>query len=409
MRQGTRRLNKLERMIRRFCDDSKGTLVVVTAIASLPIMVGAGLAIDVYRAVNTASALQNSVDAAALAAASDYGATDAKKKKTAADYFHANGLGLGTGGKLETVVNGDKVTVTAETSVEASFMQVVGVRQIAVSKSATAIGVPRPVCILSLSRNANAAIHFQGHPTLTADDCVMHANSRSRSAILGKGNPFIRPLLSSAVGGIEGRGFKSGTRSGAGDVADPLRDMPSEGDGFCIPQPTLKSGHHDLSPGIYCDLKIGPHADVAFARGLYIIKGALDVQPNASLHGNGVTLDLAGPDSYFWLSANSTYDLHPPQSGPYRGTIVRQREAGSKFGSKIYGGGDITLDGTIYAPRAQILFQGGINLTLKTSATALVADTFLFRGDAVVTVDIVGKPDDYGPYASVVAGARLVK
>ncbi len=413
MKHGFLKFKKLERTISSFGKNRRGTMAVLVAIASLPIMASVGIAIDIYRSVNTASALQSSVDAAALAAASSYGAPDAQKKKTATDFFNTNGYGLGASANVETEVNGEKVTVTARSIVKSTFTQIIGVEEIPVAKSATAVGMPRPVCILSLSPNADAAIRFQGNPSLQAPDCVMHANSRSSSAILGKGSPTIHPLLSSAVGGIEGTGFVTATRPNAQPVADPFRGLPQMNSSFCIPQPTLKVGHHNLSPGVYCDLKIGPHADVDFAPGLYVIKGAMDIQPNAELHGKGVTFDLAGIDSYFWLSANSNYDISAPDSGPYQGLLIRLRGASEAFQSRIYGGGDVAINGTIYAPLAQVHFQGGasasLNATFNTTGTALIADKLLFRGNVLVTVNIVREPRPNDRYVTVIAGARLIE
>jgi Flp pilus assembly protein TadG len=106
MEHGFFKSKKLERTISSFGKNRRGTMAVLVAIASLPIMASVGIAIDIYRSVNTASALQSSVDAAALAAASSYGSPDVEKKKTATDYFNANGYGLGSSATVQTEVNG---------------------------------------------------------------------------------------------------------------------------------------------------------------------------------------------------------------------------------------------------------------------------------------------------------------
>lgn len=57
-------------LLRRFAGDARGNVAVVATIAALPLMVGAGIAIDYARVARSQSALQVAVDAATLAAAS---------------------------------------------------------------------------------------------------------------------------------------------------------------------------------------------------------------------------------------------------------------------------------------------------------------------------------------------------
>ncbi len=62
----------------RFAKDCAGNLAIITALAAIPIVAAAGLAIDYLRATNVATVIQAGADAAALAVAS---ADDAEKAK----------------------------------------------------------------------------------------------------------------------------------------------------------------------------------------------------------------------------------------------------------------------------------------------------------------------------------------
>ncbi|QIG49205.1 hypothetical protein G5V57_16665 [Nordella sp. HKS 07] len=71
--------------LRRFAGDARGNVALFTALAALPLLVAAGVAIDVARASRSQTALQVAVDAAALAVASSgksdlAGLSEAQKK-----------------------------------------------------------------------------------------------------------------------------------------------------------------------------------------------------------------------------------------------------------------------------------------------------------------------------------------
>lgn len=62
--------SKAALLLRRFAGDARGNVAVVATLAALPLMVGAGLAVDYARVARSHSTLQVAVDAAALAVAS---------------------------------------------------------------------------------------------------------------------------------------------------------------------------------------------------------------------------------------------------------------------------------------------------------------------------------------------------
>lgn len=62
--------SKAALLLRRFAGDARGNVAIIATIAALPLMIGAGIAIDYARIARSNSALQVAVDAAALAVAS---------------------------------------------------------------------------------------------------------------------------------------------------------------------------------------------------------------------------------------------------------------------------------------------------------------------------------------------------
>jgi Flp pilus assembly protein TadG len=82
-------------MLSRFkswCRDQAGNTALITALAAVPLVGSAGVAVDMIRAHNAQINLQAATDAAALAAGSDPMASDVMINKVMADYLAANGL-----------------------------------------------------------------------------------------------------------------------------------------------------------------------------------------------------------------------------------------------------------------------------------------------------------------------------
>jgi len=129
----------LSRLWARFAADRRGTVVVLIAVALVPLIGFAGVATDTARGNMVKSRLSSALDAAALAGGRSFHLTDRDEQITM--YFDAN-FPPGTMGATVTgptiVVNeaAETITLTATATIETSFMKVVGHDTMTVSAQA---------------------------------------------------------------------------------------------------------------------------------------------------------------------------------------------------------------------------------------------------------------------------------
>ena len=113
---------------KRFLKDPSGNMGIVVAMASLPLMMAGGAAVDYGNWVAMEARLQAAVDAAALAAGREVNLTDAEMTRVAADYFYSN-FGDPKNADLPEVVltiKDNKVRVDARVTVDNYLMKAVG-------------------------------------------------------------------------------------------------------------------------------------------------------------------------------------------------------------------------------------------------------------------------------------------
>ena len=124
------------KLCRRLAADDRGNAVILFALALMPLLAGAGLAVDSLLAYSVQDKLQQSLDAAGLAAGA---ATDAATIQADADaYFRTNfnnGATLSSlrDYKLTTSADGNTLTVTATAVMPTRFMRLFGRPEVTVS------------------------------------------------------------------------------------------------------------------------------------------------------------------------------------------------------------------------------------------------------------------------------------
>lgn len=82
-------VSKLSKLA-RFGKNESGALAPIMAVAAIPLIMAAGVAVDYGNAVSVQARLQAAVDAAALAAGREATLSDAEVERIAKDYFHSN-------------------------------------------------------------------------------------------------------------------------------------------------------------------------------------------------------------------------------------------------------------------------------------------------------------------------------
>lgn len=135
-------------ILRRFAGDRRGNVAMFTAIAALPLLVAAGVAIDTARASRSHNALQVAVDSAALAAASSdkvnmAGLTAAEKtarKKEIEDlarkFVKSNYADEGAEASISVVVTDTTLTVEGRKLYPTTLMGLVGYKTVDINTRA---------------------------------------------------------------------------------------------------------------------------------------------------------------------------------------------------------------------------------------------------------------------------------
>lgn len=123
-----------------FLKNSAGNTAIVFAMAAVPIMLGAGAAVDMVRADNTRTVLQAAADAAAIAGATSGKTSDADLNLVVKDYLKANGAedALTSVKKIKQTLDKSKRTfsVTIDGTLKTSFMFLAGVSELDIGAKA---------------------------------------------------------------------------------------------------------------------------------------------------------------------------------------------------------------------------------------------------------------------------------
>lgn len=178
-------------MVGRFLRDTRGNFFMIFAMAIVPIIGVAGIALDYSRAFREKQALQHAVDAAAMTAAIEYGLSPDYRRESAQKQFTANYVRQ-LDHQLEVNFQGD----TAETSVAVakaevptSLLNIIGIEKIAVNAAAEVVTIEDPIQIalaldLTKSMNENNRIGvMKSALTDFATRMIPHANSNATVGI----------------------------------------------------------------------------------------------------------------------------------------------------------------------------------------------------------------------------------
>jgi hypothetical protein len=433
---------------------SRGTSLVLTALAMFALLATAALAIDWGLVYLTRHQLQNFVDAAALAGAQELPSAPQAKQAAAENYARNFGENrrippptpqqvscppsdpdlqptttcYQIGDDLVHITtpyqrtgdpspNPNLINVKACRVVSLFFARVLGVRQIRVCAKATAIGSRPAVAhgLIVLDPSEMQALWVQG--TLMAPETRLdvrggsvYVNSSHNWAVYVRGRGgYLTADKIYIVGGYYlgpvGAYITPTPLTGQPPTSDPLASLPPPSTSG-LPTfpgqdivgdplgrwPTFAT----LQPGIYTgQIRVGVGAVVTLQPGIYILRGGLYVWGFAEVRGNGVLLyNENGPISV----VNSKLILSAPTSGTYKGIAIFQPSSnGSSLYFAAWGSGQLydTLqsNGTIYAPRALVYFY---DKAVGRIRGMLVAWLVKVERHSQVTIDTEGPPSAGG-------------
>lgn len=120
--------------VRRFGRDERGVIGVIFALAIVPLILAAGIAVDGSRAYLVKQRLQYALDAAGLAVGSSTG-DQAALEGVMNQFFNANfsGDSIAISATPALAISGSEITVTGTATVNTTFMRIVGINEMTVN------------------------------------------------------------------------------------------------------------------------------------------------------------------------------------------------------------------------------------------------------------------------------------
>jgi len=403
--------------LRRLPGDRGGAVAIFFAASVMMLLGMAAIAVDLSYLYSLRGKLQNTADAAVLASADELPDTDTVKS-IALTYGPKNmatpehGTVIANDGGAETgswdfrarsftpdgaPLNAVRVTAGRSTAngnaVNLFFAQALGftssdVVTQAVSAQLT-ISVP---CLLALDTSASAAAKVN-NGTVIVEGCGFHSNSKADDSIDIALNGTLEADSICASGGVAGNGTSDpGPQTGCPQIDDPLADLDPPTFGGCDysgNDAKFNSGVHNLTPGVYCGgISLSGSAEVHFAPGTYIIDGGtMKVAGNtASMEGDEVSFYFTD-DSSLNLAGQGTIDLSAPtddDDGLQGILFFGDPDADPGVKHSISGNDNISFDGTMYFPTAELAFTGNGTGTSSAGYTLAIARLLKFGGNGAI-------------------------
>ncbi len=394
--------------LRQFGRDQKGTIASVFALATIPLLLASGAAVDYSRATQSKTKLQSRVDNAAIKAL--LGPAHLRSATVQA----VIGEHAGTAPTLSIGGNENEVVVVATASVKTSVLNAVRIESVDVKARSRAVKVFEglPPCILALNESVSGAITFAGTSDFQAKDCVVHSNSRHGTGLTTEGSALPVAAGFCSAGGVStSRTIVPKPREYCEQMKDPFAGLAKPYSGGCDYNNVSvdPKQNRTLKPGIYCG-GLALKGTVKLEPGIYVVKnGLLTITSQSNVSGYGVTFFLTGSNAGFTFDAGGLLDLRAPSSGPYGGILVHQDpDANPYYDNKLVGSSDSVVIGGIYTPTQRVTLQGGSGFGQKSSFMPVIADTIRVAGSTVTTSNLEGI-DLVEPLPLSFSGVRLVE
>lgn len=372
-----------------FGRDQSGATSVVLAIILVPLLCVAGLAVDFSRGLHTKSKIQDSLDAAVLAAAASRLHSADQDPVVAAENMFA-------GQKLESTVtatftNDNGIIRGSATFTQRNMLaQLLGfaTTPINVASAATDNPAHAPACIMAMHPTRKHTLELDGAVSVIAPKCHIYGNSDNFDDVADPhtAQNFLTGASVQAVG--YGHHFIENITPPLEHapelIPDPLDDLPIPF-GNCDHQDVVvPGGVQTLQPGVYCGgLKISSGAIVTLSPGVYTIRSGLFDVANSTVLGKGVTIGLSDTGAKInWQQA--TIHLEAPKSGAYAGMVI----VGARIPAQhTITNSELDIYGVVYMPNGELTWENAGDYTPKAQWTVWITDGFSWLGSGVIHVN----------------------
>lgn len=179
-----------------FVRDRSGNFATLVAVAALPLLGSAALAIDYSRAANARYDLQELADASAIAVVKEAsgklsvatGDSEKSLKNYGIEYFESQNSLEDVRVSIDIDTTAETVTANASYPMKTSITRTLGMYDwpITVSAVAQSVGPSASYCMIALNENRNPAINFDGTSDFSAPNCYVHSNGTGSRSMLQK-------------------------------------------------------------------------------------------------------------------------------------------------------------------------------------------------------------------------------
>jgi Flp pilus assembly protein TadG len=364
-------------LVHGFCRARDGNLAVIFALAAIPVIGAVGAAVDLSKANDVKTQLQNALDAAVLAGVTQ---TSAKQVSTATAVFTGDFTGkYGNTGSASFTQNANgSLSGTATSNVQMSFMSMLGKSSMVVNAAATATPgaqATTPVCILLTNMLATQALLVNSGGKLNAPTCEIHVLSTQSPAAIFNDTPNVKRICIKGSTIIKNGGANPNAVTSCAAISDPFAGtLPNISVGTCT-DPGNFSGNVTLNPGTYCGTNFNGSGALTLNPGLYVIKGTWNINSGWTVNGSGVTIYFADSSSYIQFNSNVTANLSAPTSGTYANILMFEPTGLSTSNLVFDGTTGTSFTGLIYLPSREVTINS--TSTVSSNAVTMVFSTLI--------------------------------
>ena len=412
-------LSGIAAALRRIFDDRDGAVAIFFAASVMMLLGMAAIAVDLGFLYSLRGKLQNTADAAVLAAVGDLPDEDAARA-TAVDLATKNMPAAGHGTVLANadVVAGNwdadtrtftpagspinavrAVTRRSQANGNAAglfFARVLGFDQVDMQATAIASSEAGDSCIVALDPSVDDALRIAGTASVTMG-CAARVNSTSSRALRTNGGGCITASEIYVAGDTIGTCIDPTAETGMEPMDDPLATLTPpddyEDDGCTFTALVEVTTDTTLDPGAYCGgIHIYGSANVTFNPGNYVVDGSgLEIDGSGAVTGDEVMFYIEptavipfhhhqGPGKTVHFAGSANITLSAPDSGAYKDVLIYQDPATPSDRDLVFNGGaDLELNGVLYAPNNLVRFAGNGD---PGGATSIVARMVYITGNA---------------------------
>lgn len=394
-----------------FIDNRRGSTVIVFALSIVPIILAAGMGIDLARAVDMKDKAQRALDSAVLAAATKIDlsqvtaqTTGSNSPNSSQEHFNANfssaitRLGASVNSVNITPGDGSKITGSAVVKIKTTLLALLLPELTINVQSEVKIGGGARICVLALNPTMDGAIDLSGTADIVAPNCAVYANSASSTAAIRvSGSSTINAGAICAVGNTSGSGFSPTPKTACPAVPDPFPGLiqqvvdsapPCTTSGWWFGgNATIAAGTMPAGTNVCGTWEVDTNGILNLDPGIYYAQ-QLKLASGAELRGQDVTIVLYGNNSYLNLQGQAGLQIKAPNSGQLAGIALAQdpRSAYAGTPNTIIGGGNLEPSGMVYLPARELYITGAGSVAATVPQFAVVVDHLVMQGNGQLTV-----------------------